>query len=400
MSPCRQRSASLNHGRRHRRSPVALSVRGGPPRLGAGRGGSLGVNSSVVSRQISLLEQGLDVVLLERHSRGVRATEAGALLVEHFHRRAADRDDTLAKLRDIQGLRRGHIDVAIGEGFVSDLMSGSLRSFWKQHPRLTMSLLVGGTNDIVRWVAEDQVHIGLVYNPPSHAGIRSCASSRQPISLIAKRDHPLIRKNDLVRFRDVKEQPLGLLHASYGVRQVIAVAEAAEKIGLSPVFTTSSFAALGEFVICRLGVTLLPPFSLLAAEIASGALAAIPVKSPVLMTPEAHAPSPMRPRIIQRGKIVPASCHDADASFPACDAASHDSRSPVSPHDFGRQPDFSRARSPRRIPGVESTPRAAECNRVAQGSAASGPAPARRRFGWRPALPSRSRWRWRSRYRD
>ena len=248
---------------------------------------ALGVNSSVVSRQISLLEQGLDVVLLERHSRGVRATEAGALLVEHFHRRAADRNDTLAKLRDIQGLRRGHIDVAIGEGFVSDLMSGSLRSFWRQHPRLTMSLRVGVTNDIVRWVAEDQVHIGLVYNPPGHAGIRSCAASRQPISLIAKRDHPMIRKNSPVSLRDVKEQPLGLLHASYGVRQVIAVAEATEKVGLSPVFTTSSFAALGEFVKAGFGVTLLPPFSL-ATEIASGALAAIPVKSPVLMTPEAH----------------------------------------------------------------------------------------------------------------
>jgi DNA-binding transcriptional LysR family regulator len=248
---------------------------------------ALGVNSSVVSRQISLLEQGLDVVLLERHARGVRATEAGALLVEHFHRRAADRDDMLAKLRDIQGLRRGHIDIAIGEGFVSDLMSGSLRSFWKQHPRLTMSLRVGGTNDIVRWVAEDQVHIGLVYNPPGNTGIRSCASSRQPISLIAKRDHPLIRKNGPVSLRDVKEQPLGLLHASYGVRQIIAVAEAAEKIGLSPVFTTSSFAALGEFVKAGLGVTLLPAFSL-AAEIASGALAAIPVRSPILTTPEAH----------------------------------------------------------------------------------------------------------------
>jgi DNA-binding transcriptional LysR family regulator len=78
-----------------------------------------------------------------------------------------------------------------------------------------------------------------------------------------------------------------LLHASYGVRQVIAVAEAAEKVGLSPVFSTSSFGALGEFVKAGLGVPLLPPFSL-AAEIASGALAAIPVKSPVLLTPEAH----------------------------------------------------------------------------------------------------------------
>jgi hypothetical protein len=53
------------------------------------------------------------------------------------------------------------------------------------------------------------------------------------------------------------------------------------------VFTTRSFVALGEFVKARLGITLLPAFSL-AAEIASGALAAIAAKSAILTTPEAH----------------------------------------------------------------------------------------------------------------
>ena len=58
---------------------------------------ALGVNPSVVSRQIALLERELDAALLDRHSRGVRPTEAGELLIEHYRRHAVDRDDTLAK---------------------------------------------------------------------------------------------------------------------------------------------------------------------------------------------------------------------------------------------------------------------------------------------------------------
>jgi DNA-binding transcriptional LysR family regulator len=60
----------------------------------------------VVSRQIAQLEKDLGITLIERLSRGVRATEAGELLVERFRKWEADREDTIAKLREIQGLQR------------------------------------------------------------------------------------------------------------------------------------------------------------------------------------------------------------------------------------------------------------------------------------------------------
>jgi len=97
---------------------------------------ALGVNPSVVSRQIALLEQELDAALLDRHSRGVRPTEAGELLIEHYPRHTVDRDDTLARLRELQGLHRGHIDLVLGEGFVADLISTTRdRARWRRRDR-------------------------------------------------------------------------------------------------------------------------------------------------------------------------------------------------------------------------------------------------------------------------
>jgi len=258
-------------------------------RLGSVRAAAdlLSVNPSVVSRQIAQLEKDLGVSLIERLSRGVRATEAGDLLVQRFRQWSADAEDTISKLREIQGLQRGHIDIVMGEGFVSDLMSGPLNRFWQRHPRLTMSLELAGTNDVVRAVAEDRCHIGLVYNARTDPQIRTSVSTRQPIRLIARPDHPLARKGTSVQLRDIAGHPLGLMYPSYGTRQVVAMAEASERIGLSPKLTTSSISVLRHFVKADMGVTLLPAFSI-TADIADGSLVAIPINHSLLTSTEAQ----------------------------------------------------------------------------------------------------------------
>jgi DNA-binding transcriptional LysR family regulator len=260
------------------------SVRYGSIRTAAD---ALEVNPSVVSRQISQLEQDLDATLLERHSRGVRPTEAGQLLVEHYRRHAADRDDTLTKLREIQGLQRGHIDLVLGEGFVADLMGASLGEFWRKHPGLTISLELAGTNDVIRAIADDRCHIGLVYHPPQDPRIRSGAAIRQPICLIARAGHPLARLGRPIKLRDVAKYPLGTMYPGYGTRQLLAMAEMSEKVGLAPKLTTTSIDILRHFVRADLGVTLLPAFAV-ASDIADGSLVAISVDNPLLAAAEAH----------------------------------------------------------------------------------------------------------------
>lgn len=258
-------------------------------RLGSVRAAAEGldVNPSVISRQIAQLEKDLGVSLIERLSRGVRATEAGELLVQRFRQWSADREDTIAKLREIQGLQRGHVDVVLGEGFVNDLMSGPLNRFWQRHPRLTMSFDLAGTNDVVRAVAEDRCHIGLVYNASPDARIRTVVAIRQPICLIAAPDHPLARRGGPIQLREVVGQPIGLMYPSYGTRQIVTMAETSEKIGLSPKLTTSSIHVLRHFVKTGMGLTLLPAFSV-TSDLADGSLVALPIDHPLLASTEAQ----------------------------------------------------------------------------------------------------------------
>jgi DNA-binding transcriptional LysR family regulator len=258
-------------------------------RLGSVRAAAEGldINPSVVSRQIAQLEKELGITLIERLSRGIRPTEAGELLVQRFRQWSADQEDTIAKLRELQGLQRGHVDIVLGEGFVSDLMSGPLGKFWEKHPQLTMSFDLAGTNDVVRGVAEDRYHIGLAYNAGADPRIRVMTAIRQPICIIAPPGHALERRDSPVRFSEIAGYALGLMHPSYGTRQIVAMAETSERIGLSPKLVTSSISVLRHFVKSGLGLTLLPAFSV-AADLADGSLLALPVDHPLLASTEAQ----------------------------------------------------------------------------------------------------------------
>ncbi len=257
-------------------------------RLGSVRSAAemLETNPSVVSRQIARLEHDLGLDLIERLPRGIRATEAGQVLVERYRQWSADQDDALSRLRDLQDLRAGHVEITLGEGFVSDLMSGPLNRFWERHPRLSMTFNLAGTDEVVRAVAEDRCHIGLVYNAPPHPGIRTSAAIGQPICLVARADHPMGHRGSPVLLKELERLPVGLMSAGYGTRLIVAQAESQERVWLTPKLTTNSIHVLRQFVRTGLGVTLLPAFAI-ASDIADGTLVALPVQNSLLEGAEA-----------------------------------------------------------------------------------------------------------------
>jgi len=108
----------------------------------------LNIAPSAVSRQIALLEEELASTLIERTRKGVTATEAGEVILRFYRESLSSEEICISKLQALQGLQQGHIKLAIGEGFVGDLMSGPLPEFTRQYPSLTLSISMGGS-----WVA-------------------------------------------------------------------------------------------------------------------------------------------------------------------------------------------------------------------------------------------------------
>lgn len=247
----------------------------------------LNVNPSTVSRQIALLETQVATTLLERFGRGVRATEAGQLLVEYARIQDSAREDTLAKLGDLKTLKRGHIELVTGEGFIGDLLGGPLQEFCQRFPNLTLSLEITGTDGIIQAVIEGEAQIGIVYFPPADRRLQSHVMIRQPICAMVHPKHPLAKLGRLPKLSDLARYPVAELKGSFGTQKLMEVAAATERISFNPVVRTNSFLVLKSFVCANLGIAFMPAFAA-AKEMRDGEMIALPIDHPVLRAAEAH----------------------------------------------------------------------------------------------------------------
>lgn len=160
-----------------------------------------------LSRQIQLLEHAVGVQLLERTSRSVRLTAAGAVLyqeaaalLEHA-RRAAD-----AAARTGKG-EQGR--VAVGYTAVTGwtVLPAVLAAAARALPRIEIGLLEMVSSEQLQALAEDRIDIGFVR--PQHAaeGLRFHRVVREPMVLALPARHPLARRA-AIRQADVAGLPL------------------------------------------------------------------------------------------------------------------------------------------------------------------------------------------------
>lgn len=235
----------------------------------------LGIVPSAVSRQISLLEEELQLTLLERHRTGVVPTEAGQLILNYHRQQTAHQHDMLAKVDALRGLHSGAVSMVSGEGFAQELIEGPIRQFRQQHPGVSVSLEIYGTTEIMRRVREDAAEIGLVYYPPADPHITARGAARQPMHAIVHPQHPLADAPQTT-LQALQQWPIALLQGVYGIRQLVEYAEQADKIRLSPALTSNLISVLIRFVATGQGVTLLPPCAI-TTELAQGLVRAVPV---------------------------------------------------------------------------------------------------------------------------
>jgi DNA-binding transcriptional LysR family regulator len=240
----------------------------------------MGLAVSSVSRQISQLESEIGLLLIERGRRTIKPTEAGQLVIDYHRRTSAERELFDVQVQALRGAQTGRVDIAIGEGFITTALADRLNNFLSNHPGVMVSAVAASSVEVMRMVAEDEVHAGFVFHAPPDPKIRTKLSISQPIELLVHPRHPLAALEQ-VRLSDIASHRLCLPPDSFRIRQIIAEAEAEEGIWLKPAFVTSSVLLLKEMVKSGDFVTLIPRMGA-ALEIEAGLLRRVRVVCPPL----------------------------------------------------------------------------------------------------------------------
>lgn len=111
----------------------------------------LHVAASAVSRQISLLEEGLGILLFERAPRGMLPTPAGDRLLAHLIAAIEEGTSLLEQLRGLAG--RPRVRLACTEGFAAGFLADAVQGLRQAYPGVQLELAVvapGQINQMLR----------------------------------------------------------------------------------------------------------------------------------------------------------------------------------------------------------------------------------------------------------
>lgn len=243
----------------------------------------LGVAPSSISRQVAQLEGQLGIALIERGRRSLKMTEAGEIAFKYYQDHIRALETFRSSIDDLRGVRAGVVCIAVGEGFLSPAFSLFLTEFSALHPGVHVAVRVGSTSQVVRWILDDEAHLGLVLQFPPAPDIRIRASAIQPLVAIVSPAHPLAQQT-FVTLDELSAHSLCLGPKDFRIRQFIMAAAVAESVTLKPTITTNSLLQMKQMVTSGNMVTILPALAG-AAEFATGELVGLPILSSTLEVP-------------------------------------------------------------------------------------------------------------------
>lgn len=108
-------------------------------------GDKLNLSQSAVSRQISALEESLNVPLFHRHARGLILTEQGELLYKTAREVFSKLSMTEAQLTESREVARGPLKVTTTVAFGSTWLTPRAREFLQLYPEISLTLLIDDT---------------------------------------------------------------------------------------------------------------------------------------------------------------------------------------------------------------------------------------------------------------
>jgi len=106
----------------------------------AGAAKRLNVTSSVASKHVAKLEQALGVRLLNRSTRKLSLTEAGAAYYEHCARIVEEVDNSKRAIAQLQAAPRGLLRVTAPVTFAATRLGPILREFFERYPDIQIDL--------------------------------------------------------------------------------------------------------------------------------------------------------------------------------------------------------------------------------------------------------------------
>ncbi|MBV9050550.1 MAG: LysR family transcriptional regulator [Solirubrobacterales bacterium] len=227
---------------------------------------ALSYTQSAVSQAIARLEAETGAKLVVRDRRGIRATAAGATLVEHAESIFAQVDAAESDLAAVLGVRGGRLRVASFPSAGATLMPLAIATFRERHPEVSLTLAEGEPEEIAPRLRAGEFDLALLFEFPGvrerpGAGLRTTTLLEDPMHVVLPSNHRLVSKRALA-LSDLRDEEWVQTSApSPCARHVVRSCLAA---GFEPnvTFESDDYETVQGLVAAGVGVALIPRLAL------------------------------------------------------------------------------------------------------------------------------------------
>ena len=215
------------------------------------------IGLAAASRRMALLEHRFKTMLLERSSRGVELTPAGASLLPHAKALLVAMNHMQADMRDHADGRKGSLRILANTSVMTESLPDDLAAFGRTYPDLRLIVEERWSREIVPALLSAEADLGIVVEGISTEGLDTFVYCTDRVAVVMKPDHPLASVPHM-KFTDVLEDELVALEGGSSMMRLLAEHAVIAERTMQLRVQVRSFEAVCRMVDAGLGLGLLP----------------------------------------------------------------------------------------------------------------------------------------------
>lgn len=212
----------------------------------------LHLTQPTVSAQVKSLADSIGLQLYEQIGRSIYLTEVGEALASSCREVINTFANLEIKINDFRGMKRGRLRVAVMTT-AKYFMPLALGEFSKQYPDIELSLDISNRETLLKRIDQnlDDLYI-LGQVPPSNIDLNITPFTKNPLVIIANRDHELVGKK--VSLERLSEEPFIMREEGSGIRSAVEEAYASKGLKVNERLMMDTNEAIKHCVVGNLGV--------------------------------------------------------------------------------------------------------------------------------------------------
>jgi LysR family transcriptional activator of glutamate synthase operon len=186
-----------------------------------------------LSQQIRRLEDELGVALVERTTRQVKITEAGAMLVARARRILSDVDSACAEIEALKGMESGRVNVGTMHTMGPVDVSLALAIFHQRHPAIELTVREQSSEELAEMLRDDELDLAFlsVTQQVSSQGLGLRQLMSEELVAVLPRDHRLARRRRL-RMAELADEEFISFREGARLRELLVAG--AQEAGFEP----------------------------------------------------------------------------------------------------------------------------------------------------------------------